>query len=197
MAENEVRTRATGAVITNALFRWESLVTIAITAILFLFVPAPFPWWQAWFWIVAGADRRSRAGRLGDHRSQRFGGSDRPRIRGEIRPAPDQECRLAQAAGRRARIPPQHAPAVEPAFRRDAHPASADHRRRERLDRADVRSRPAHRQLRGQRTGRARPAHGAAAVGEGANPRSSRKPTRTSSATCKSRWTACSFSSTT
>ncbi len=54
MAENEIRSRATGAVITNALFRWESLVTIALTAILFLFVPAPFPWWQAWFWVVAG-----------------------------------------------------------------------------------------------------------------------------------------------
>jgi len=54
MANNDVRSRATGAVITNALFRWESLVTIAITAVLFLFVPAPFPWWQAWFWIVAG-----------------------------------------------------------------------------------------------------------------------------------------------
>src|SRR5215213_9974969 len=54
MAENDVRNRATGAVITNALFRWESLVTIAITAILFLFVPTPFPWWQSWFWIVAG-----------------------------------------------------------------------------------------------------------------------------------------------
>ncbi len=54
MAENEVRARATGAVITNALFRWESLVTIAITAILFLFVRDPFVWWQPWFWIVAG-----------------------------------------------------------------------------------------------------------------------------------------------
>lgn len=54
MAEDNVRSRATGAVITNALFRWESLVTIALTAILFLFVPAPFPWWQPWFWIVAG-----------------------------------------------------------------------------------------------------------------------------------------------
>jgi hypothetical protein len=54
MAEDNVRNRATGAVITNALFRWESLVTIALTAILFLFVPAPFPWWQPWFWIVAG-----------------------------------------------------------------------------------------------------------------------------------------------
>lgn len=54
MAEDEVRSRATGAVITNALFRWESLVTIALTAILFLFVPQPFPWWQPWFWVVAG-----------------------------------------------------------------------------------------------------------------------------------------------
>ncbi len=54
MTENDVRTRATGAVITNALFRWESLVTIALTAILFLFVQQPFPWWQPWFWIVAG-----------------------------------------------------------------------------------------------------------------------------------------------
>ena len=54
MADDDVRSRATGAVITNALFRWESLVTIALTAILFLFVPAPFPWWQPWFWIVAG-----------------------------------------------------------------------------------------------------------------------------------------------
>lgn len=54
MAQNDVRSRATGAVITNALFRWESLVTIAVTAILFLFVPTPFTWWLPWFWIVAG-----------------------------------------------------------------------------------------------------------------------------------------------
>jgi hypothetical protein len=54
MADNDVRTRATGAVISNALFRWESLVTVAITAILFLFVPQPFTWWSPWFWVVAG-----------------------------------------------------------------------------------------------------------------------------------------------
>ncbi len=54
MAQNEIRNRATGAVITNALFRWESLVTVALTAILFLFVPFPFPWWQPWFWVIAG-----------------------------------------------------------------------------------------------------------------------------------------------
>ncbi len=59
MAENEVRTRALGAVLMNALFRWESLVTIVITAILFLFVtdvPLPFGIeWQPWFWLVLGA----------------------------------------------------------------------------------------------------------------------------------------------
>jgi len=55
MPENQVRSRALGAVLTNALFRWESLLTIAITAILFLFVPQPFEWWQPWFWVVAGA----------------------------------------------------------------------------------------------------------------------------------------------
>ena len=55
MPENQIRSRALGAVLTNALFRWESLLTIAITAILFLFVPQPFEWWQPWFWVVAGA----------------------------------------------------------------------------------------------------------------------------------------------
>jgi len=55
MAKDEVRSRATGAILASALFRWESLLTIAITLILFLFVKEPFPWWQDWFWLVAGA----------------------------------------------------------------------------------------------------------------------------------------------
>jgi hypothetical protein len=54
-SSNSVRERAIGAVIGNAFLRWESVVTIALTAILFLFVPEPFPWWQNWFWLVAGA----------------------------------------------------------------------------------------------------------------------------------------------
>ncbi len=54
MAQNDVRARATGAVITNALMRWETFVTVAITILLVLFVPTPFVWWQPWFWIVAG-----------------------------------------------------------------------------------------------------------------------------------------------
>jgi hypothetical protein len=54
-SENSVKQRALGAIVTNALLRWESLVTIALTAILFLFVKEPFPWWQDWFWLVGGA----------------------------------------------------------------------------------------------------------------------------------------------
>lgn len=49
------RGRALGAIFRNALFRWESVVTIALTAILYLFFKEPFPWWQDWFWLVGGA----------------------------------------------------------------------------------------------------------------------------------------------
>jgi hypothetical protein len=54
MAENQTRQRAFGAILANALFRWETAVTIAVTAILFLFWPKPFPFWEAWFWVVGG-----------------------------------------------------------------------------------------------------------------------------------------------
>ena len=51
---DDTRERALGAILTNALFRWETVVTLAITAILFFFFPQPFPWWQDWFWLVGG-----------------------------------------------------------------------------------------------------------------------------------------------
>ena len=44
-----------GAVLTGAVVRWESLVTILLTIILFVAQPQPFPWWQNWFWLVGGA----------------------------------------------------------------------------------------------------------------------------------------------
>lgn len=53
MTDN-TRQRALGAILSNALFRWETAVTLAITAILFFFFPQPFPWWQDWFWLVGG-----------------------------------------------------------------------------------------------------------------------------------------------
>ncbi len=54
-ASDEVKQRALGAVISSAFLRWESLVTVLLTVILFMFVPDPFPWWQSWFWLVGGA----------------------------------------------------------------------------------------------------------------------------------------------
>lgn len=50
----QVRNRAFGAILANAIVRWESLVTVAMTGILFFAAPQPFPWWQPWFWLVAG-----------------------------------------------------------------------------------------------------------------------------------------------
>jgi hypothetical protein len=55
MAENEVRNRALGAILTNAVLSWQMLVTLVVTGILILFVPDPFPWWQSWFWAIGGA----------------------------------------------------------------------------------------------------------------------------------------------
>jgi hypothetical protein len=52
---NEIRQRAFGAVLTNALLRWESLLTILLTIILYVAVPQPFEWWQSWFWLAGGA----------------------------------------------------------------------------------------------------------------------------------------------
>jgi len=59
MADNDnARQKVFGALLTNALLRWESLVTIMVTAILFLFVQdvnVPIVEWQPWFWLVLGA----------------------------------------------------------------------------------------------------------------------------------------------
>ena len=50
-----IRTRATSAIITHAIFRFESAATIALTILLAYFVPRPFEWWQWWYWLVIGA----------------------------------------------------------------------------------------------------------------------------------------------
>jgi hypothetical protein len=52
--QSSVRGRALGAVLQNALLSWQTLVTVVITAILFLFVPQPIEVWQPWFWLVLG-----------------------------------------------------------------------------------------------------------------------------------------------
>lgn len=51
---DSTRRRALGAILRNAIFSWQSLITVAITGVLFAFVPQPFDFWQPWFWLVAG-----------------------------------------------------------------------------------------------------------------------------------------------
>jgi hypothetical protein len=51
----EIRQRALGAVISSAILRWESVLTVGLTAALFALVPQPFEFWQPWFWLVGGA----------------------------------------------------------------------------------------------------------------------------------------------
>jgi hypothetical protein len=51
---DELRKRATRALFSFAIFRWESAVTLAVTLILAVFAPQPLPFWQWWFWLVLG-----------------------------------------------------------------------------------------------------------------------------------------------
>lgn len=54
---DNARRKASGALLANALLRWETLVTAMVTAILFLFVRdvnVPIVEWQPWFWLVLG-----------------------------------------------------------------------------------------------------------------------------------------------
>jgi len=58
MSNNDnARQKVFGTLLANALLRWETLVTVMVTAILFLFVPdvnLPLVEWQPWFWLVLG-----------------------------------------------------------------------------------------------------------------------------------------------
>ncbi|MCA9885440.1 MAG: hypothetical protein KC708_20820, partial [Anaerolineae bacterium] len=54
---DEVRQRVFGTLLMNALLRWETAVTIFVTAMLFLFVndiSVLGVEWQPWFWLVLG-----------------------------------------------------------------------------------------------------------------------------------------------
>lgn len=54
--QNEaIRRRALGAVLRNAVFSWQSLLTVGVTAVLYAVVRDPFVFWQPWFWLVGGA----------------------------------------------------------------------------------------------------------------------------------------------
>jgi hypothetical protein len=55
---DELRQRATKALVSYAVFRWESAVTLAFTLILTILVGDPFggllSFWRRWFWLVLG-----------------------------------------------------------------------------------------------------------------------------------------------
>ena len=52
--KDELKHRATRAIIAHAFFRLESALTIALTIILVFLFPQPFPWWQWWYWLILG-----------------------------------------------------------------------------------------------------------------------------------------------
>jgi hypothetical protein len=51
----DIEQRARRALISYAIFRWESAVIIGLTILLAIFYPQPFPWWRWWAWLVIGA----------------------------------------------------------------------------------------------------------------------------------------------
>lgn len=50
----EIRSRAWGAMLQYAIFRWESAVVIALTLILSVLFTQPFAWWPWWGWLALG-----------------------------------------------------------------------------------------------------------------------------------------------
>lgn len=54
MAQSDIRGRALGAILTRAVLSWQTLVTLLITAILYVALPQPFDFWQPWMWLALG-----------------------------------------------------------------------------------------------------------------------------------------------
>jgi hypothetical protein len=52
---DELEKKATRAILTRAIYRWESAAIIALTMILLFLIPQPLPFWQPWYWLVLGA----------------------------------------------------------------------------------------------------------------------------------------------
>jgi hypothetical protein len=50
----ELERQAWRAMLSFAIFRLESALTIAVTIILIFLFPSPFPWWQWWYWLIIG-----------------------------------------------------------------------------------------------------------------------------------------------
>ena len=52
---DELKRRATKAIIGYAFFRIESALTIALSILLAFFLPRPLAWWRGWYWLALGA----------------------------------------------------------------------------------------------------------------------------------------------
>jgi hypothetical protein len=53
--QEELERKATRAILTRSVYRWESAVIIGLTLVLFALVRPPFAFWQQWFWLALGA----------------------------------------------------------------------------------------------------------------------------------------------
>jgi len=53
--QDELERKATRAILTRSIYRWESAAIIALSLILFFLIPQPFPFWLPWFWLALGA----------------------------------------------------------------------------------------------------------------------------------------------
>jgi hypothetical protein len=53
-ARDQVRGRALGAILRNALLSWETVLTAGLAIGLTVLSPTPFDWWQPWFWLAGG-----------------------------------------------------------------------------------------------------------------------------------------------
>jgi hypothetical protein len=120
--KNELKQRATRAIITHAFFRLESALTIALTIILVFLFPQPFPWWQWWYWLILGGvgevlviytsvtDEMTASTVVSDMLRQEFNP-------GEIR-APEYRQRVEKALEYRQRIE-EHVRSLEPGLLRE------------------------------------------------------------------------------
>ena len=52
--QDRLQTRALAAIVSHAIFRLESALTIALTLVLVFLYPRPFYWWQPWYWLLLG-----------------------------------------------------------------------------------------------------------------------------------------------
>jgi len=53
--QDQLEKRATRAILTRSIYRWESAAIIGLTLILAVFVRQPVPFWQPWYWLILGA----------------------------------------------------------------------------------------------------------------------------------------------